>query len=294
MTQHLITKLKEEIAKGQVVVVVGAGVSMSASRDPNRKPNIASWTGLLLSGVDACLQVRRDLDEQWAQRVRAEIQSNDIDDLLSAAEKIQTKLGGPAGGDFVAWLHDTVGSLQVTHPEVPEALSELGLPLLTTNYDGVLEQATGLQRLTWKEGPFVEQVLRGERKAVVHLHGHFMQPDTVILGIRSYEELLRAPHAQALQRALMTLKTLLFVGFGAGFQDPNFDAWLKWRRQALGSSMYPAYRLACGPAQVKEFEAQHQPEDRVRILSYSDRSHFDDLAPFLRSLLPEGKPRGKA
>lgn len=276
------------------MVVVGAGVSISASRDPNRKTNTASWTGLLLSGVEACLRVRPELDETWAQRVRADINSNDIDDLLSAAQKIETKLGGPSGGNFVEWLYDRVGSLRVTHPDVPEALRELGLPILTTNYDNILEEATGLDRLTWREGPFVEQVLRGERKAVVHLHGHYMQPDTIILGIRSYEDLLRAPHTQALQRALMTLKTLLFVGFGAGSQDPNFDAWLKWRRHALGSSMYPAFRLACGVTQAKAFQAHHPPEDRVRVLSYSDRGSFDDLAPFLRSLLPEGKPRGKA
>jgi hypothetical protein len=292
MTQ-VLAELKEEIAKGQVVIVVGAGVSMSASQDPNRKPNTASWTGLLLNGVDECMKMHSELGEKWAQRVREEIESGDIHDLLSAAEKIEQKLGTRHGGDFAGWLHRTIGSHKLTHPQVPEALRELGLPLLTTNYDDVLVRATGWQRLTWKEGAAVERVLRGEDEAIVHLHGHFLQPDTVILGIRSYEEFLREPHAQAMQRALMALKTLLFVGFGAGFEDPNFRAWLEWRRQALKASPYPAYRLACGPEEIKKFQAQHKPEDRVRFVSYSDTGNFDDLARFLRSLVPEGKSRGK-
>ncbi|HZI03761.1 MAG TPA: SIR2 family protein, partial [Archangium sp.] len=249
---------------------------------------------LLMNGVDECLMVRPGLGEKWAQRVREEIESGDIDDLLSAAEKIEQKLGGRGGGDYARWLHRTVGSLKVTHPEVPAALRDLGLPLLTTNYDDVLLQVTGWQRLTWKEGSSVERVLRGEDEAVVHLHGHFRQPDTVILGIRSYEKLLQEPHAQAMQQALMALKTLLFVGFGAGFEDPNFGAWLEWRRQALKGSTYPAYRLACGQEETQRFQAQHKPQDRVRVISYSDKGRFDDLAPFLRSLVPEGKSRGKS
>jgi hypothetical protein len=292
--EALKKELKEEIAKGQVAIIVGAGVSMSASRDPARDPNFASWIGLLKSGVAECMKVRPELGEKWAQRVRDEIDSGDIDDLLSAAEKVEKKLGKREGGDFARWLTRTVGSLRVTHLAVPEALRDLGLPLLTTNYDDILEQVTRRPRLTWREGAAVERVLRGEDEGIIHLHGHFQQPETVILGIRSYEKLLLEEHAQAMQQALMALRTLLFVGFGAGFEDPNFEAWLKWRRHALRSSSFPAYRLACGPKEVEAFRRQHEPEDRVRILSYSEKGSFDDLAPFLRSLLPEGLSRGKA
>jgi hypothetical protein len=62
----------------------------------------------------------------------------------------------------------------------------------------------------------------------------------------------------------------------------------------LKVSPYPAYRLACGHEEAKRFRAQHVPEDMVRILSYSEEGSFDDLAPFLRKLVPEGRPRGKA
>lgn len=83
-------------------------------------------------------------------------------------------------GDFAEWLRRTVGALRVRNKDVPEALAALGLPLLTTNYDDILEQVTNLPGVTWQD------------------------------------------YAQAMQRALRALKTPLFVGYGSGFEDPNF------------------------------------------------------------------------
>ena len=46
--------------------------------------------------------------------------------------------------------------------------------------------------MTWRNGAQVQQVLRGQRKAVLHLHGHWEDPASVVLGIRSYEAVLDA------------------------------------------------------------------------------------------------------
>src|SRR5215218_6227437 len=135
---ELVDDLRAEIAKGHVLVVVGAGVSISATR---RDP-LASWQGLLENGVERCVAVR-GLDSKWANRVREEIQSGDLDDLLSAAEKVSSKLGFPSGGEYRRWLHETVGKLEMKDRTVLDAIRDLGLPIATTNYDGLLEEATG-------------------------------------------------------------------------------------------------------------------------------------------------------
>ena len=62
-------------------ISAAAGVSIGAT---NNDP-VASWVGLLRHGVDRCVQVVPNLDKQWAARVRSEIESSDVDDLLSAA-----------------------------------------------------------------------------------------------------------------------------------------------------------------------------------------------------------------
>ena len=45
---ELINDLKAHVADGDVVVIVGAGVSLSA----NGGNSLAGWTGLLLNGVE--------------------------------------------------------------------------------------------------------------------------------------------------------------------------------------------------------------------------------------------------
>jgi hypothetical protein len=184
----LLDDLKRDIAEGRVTVIVGAGVSMAATYDPARRPNVAAWTGLLESGVDECVKVAQPLPKGWEERVRDEIASGDLDELLSAAEKISRRLGAPAGGAYGKWLREKVGSLRIRHPEVPAALCNLGLPLLTTNYDGVLEEASHRTALTWRDGGMVERVIRGEDASIVHLHGHCVTQlgEDVLTALRSY------------------------------------------------------------------------------------------------------------
>lgn len=141
MTHDLLDDLRQEISQGHVLVVVGSGVSIGATgKDP-----LASWQGLLENGVDRCVAVR-GLSKEWEDRVKAEIQSGikgDMDDLLSAAEKVSSKLGFPSGFEYRDWLRDTVGPLKAKDRTVLEALRDLNLPLATTNYDGLLEEVTG-------------------------------------------------------------------------------------------------------------------------------------------------------
>ena len=207
----------------------------------------------------------------------------DTEALLGVAEQITVKLGGPTGGEFKRWLRETVGSLPLRFGDVPRALDELGVPLLTTNYDDLLERATGLRALDWKDTADVEHVLRGGDRAIVHVHGYWRRSESLVLGVRSYEDILRDPHAQAVLHALRMTKTLLFVGFGAGLDDPNFGGLLRWTREVFQSSEVRHFRLARAD-EVAKVQAQHRPEERIFVLPYGTK--FNDLAPFLAELAP--------
>jgi tetratricopeptide (TPR) repeat protein len=278
----LLDDLRNEIAEGHVLAIVGAGVSIGAT---GAEP-VASWTGLLKNGVERCVEVAQPLPTGWAERVRGEIESGDMDDLLSAAEKISAKLGAPQGGEYRRWLRETVGQLQMKDGSVIEALRDLAIPLATTNYDGLLEAVTGRPPVSWREGAKVERVFWEDAPGVLHLHGYWDEPESVVLGIRSYEQVLGDAQAQNLQRVLRTAKTLLFVGCGAGLHDPNFGALLRWTRSVFSESEYRHFRL-CRDSEVATVQQEHPPGERIFALGYGEERK--DLGPFLRNLKSAGK-----
>jgi hypothetical protein len=274
----LLQDLRDEFAHGRVVVVVGAGVSIGATgNDP-----AASWTGLLTSGVEHCRAVRR-MGAEWVARRLAEIRSGDVDELIEVAGLISRQLR--AEGEYGRWLAESVGRLRVRDDAVIRALAGLGAPLATTNYDDLVEQVTGLEPVTWRDRNRYRQVVRGEARGVLHLHGHWRDPDSVVIGSREYAHVEHDQHAQAVQQSLLLMKTLLFVGFGGGLDDPNFEALRRWMRQVLPDTHHRHYRL-CLDGEVARLDLEHRSE-RIFPLGYGP-THAH-LAPFLSGLQP-GQP----
>ncbi len=243
------------------------------------------WTGLLNDGVKRCVELER-IPANLADLLRTQIDSGDLDFLLSAAETISIKLGAPGDGEYRRWLRETVSTLSAEDKNVIEALRGLDVVLATTNYDGLLENVTGLRPVTWLDGSQVERVLRGDEKGVLHLHGYWERHESVILGIRSYEQMLGNEHAQTMQRAFTALKTIMFVGCGDGLNDPNFGSLLEWTGKVFAGSEYRRFRLAL-ESEREEIQKLHPPEQRLFVLSYGQK--HDDLAGFLRGLKPEKK-----
>jgi tetratricopeptide (TPR) repeat protein len=288
-TEALVADLQAQIETGQMLVIAGAGVAVAATAGgAPGSSRVASWKGLLADGIERCVLVGRPpAAEGWAERLRADLESADLDDLLSVAERVASRLGAPAGGEYSRWLRETVGALRASDPSVPRALAELGVTIATTNYDGLLEEVTGQPPVTWRDGARVERVARGDEAGILHLHGHWQDPQSVVLSIRSYERVLGDAPAQAMMRALRTLRTLLFIGCGAGLEDPNFAALLAWSRGVFAGSEYRHFRL-CLDSEVATLNALHAPEERLFPVPYG-RDH-GDLAPFLRDLRAKRSP----
>jgi SIR2-like domain len=118
---------------------------------------------------------------------------------------------------------------------------------------------------------------------VLHLHGHWQQPESVILGIRDYEKVLGDAPAQTMQRAMRSLKTLLFVGCGEGLHDPNFGALLEWSAKVFAGFESRHFRLA-RDGDVASLQAQHPAEQRILVLGYGP--DHQALTAFLRSVRP--------
>ncbi|HEV7240791.1 MAG TPA: tetratricopeptide repeat protein [Thermoanaerobaculia bacterium] len=269
----LVEDLREELARGEVLVVVGTGVSIQATGGAE----CAKWDGLIRDGIEHAVGTGQ-LTEAVAKTLRGRLKKNSVKDLLAVAQKVSEALGAPDGGEFRRWLRESVGNLELKDGSIIDAVHALGAPIATTNYDDLLTRGRGTEHVPWTDVPAAQEIHRGDRDNVVlHLHGCFDHPESVVLGVKSYSTILKSRGAQAIQQALAAHKSLLFIGCGEGLSDPNFGALLKWIGAAFGKTIYRNYRLCL----TKE---QKPPEGRLFYVPYGD--DFKDLAPFLRDLAP--------
>jgi hypothetical protein len=263
--------LGEMIQRGQVVAVVGSGVSLAAD------PRTPTWRGLIESAVDRCRAL--DVADDWCDGVSRLLTLPHADMLLLAAESVHEKLR-QHGGEWARWLQDTFEPLQPEEPSVIQALVALDTPLVTTNYDDLIEKVTSLKYVCWTDPRRASKVLRGDDRRVLHLHGHWDEPDSVVLGIRSYEAVKGSQHTQAVMRALAMTRSLLFVGCGGeGLSDPNFGSFLTWL-EALETESDVTHRHYC----LVRDQDRFAPRGRLYPLVYG--TEFSDLAPFLKRLRP--------
>jgi tetratricopeptide (TPR) repeat protein len=285
MGHPTLADVKAEIAEsGRALVVVGTGVSLAAM-DGTAAAGLASWEGLLRHGIEHCTRFG-GRDEAWAAALRSRLEPPETEALLAVAGEVRGALAAPGLGEFGRWLQDTVGSFRAVHQEELRALRDLGLPLATTNYDGLLEEATGLPAATWQDTSVIDDLVRAKPpRAILHLHGYWERPDSVILDPGAYRR--AEPVVQELLRVLRRSHTLLFVGCGGGLADPNWSSLLRWSREILAASRYRHFRL-CRTAELADLERQHPADERLFPVAYG--ADFGDLAPFLRQLRPPAIP----
>ena len=274
--------LKELISEKKIVVVVGSGVSISATNGM-----APTWCGLIESAVRKCRSLvtsgpkEKDEIKVWCDTVNNLLKLKQHPEmLLSAAQMVHEKLNRFGDGEFSRWLRESFELLDTTDRTLINAVSSLDAPLLTTNYDDLIETVTGLKYVTWKDASHMSRIVRGEDRRVLHLHGHWDHAETIVLGIRSYEAVKNDDHTQAIMKAFGLTKSFLFIGCGDdGLSDPNFGNFLAWLEQheRSGGVQHRHYRLVRSSDDVK----QH---GRIFPLVYGDR--YEDLPGFLQELIP--------
>jgi hypothetical protein len=291
-TTTMTEELKAQVERDPrgVVLVVGAGVTIGAL--PETLRGLAAWRGLIRSGIVRAAATRA-MNETEAGRLRALLDQESAEGWIAAAEAVTQALGGPGGGEFRLWLRDTAGRFAQEKVETPAltaiaALAARGVVIATVNYDGVLEAATGLPAVTWREPARVERLLRGDERGILHLHGHWDDPASVVFGGESYDSVTGDPHAQEVMRSIRMLRTMVFVGHGAGLVDPNWGPFLRWTEAVFTGSEYRHFRLARA-GEVEKVAAEHPPAQRVMVLPYGEE--HADLGPFLAGLVPPGGER---
>lgn len=274
-----VNAMRTALSKSQLVLILGAGISAAAT---NRHP-LSSWTGLVNHAVDRCVELG-NRDQAWAERAKADVNSPYDDDLIAAAEKATSGLGGRLGADYGKWLRETVGSLHIDDTALTDVIrryAERGSLIATTNYDDIASEATGWRTVTWRDNTTIQRVFHRDDHAIIHLHGYWRDPVSVVFGASSYADVLNDQHSAEFLRMLVWGKTVVFCGFGAGLRDPNFTALRNWLR-TYPNSEYSHYRLVRND-DVQAAETEHRPEEHITVVPFG--ADHSDLPGFLASIL---------
>jgi tetratricopeptide (TPR) repeat protein len=275
--------LAEAIAQGDVVLIVGTGVSIQATD----RAEHASWAGLLTAGITyAEAWAGKSAMPQWGDLQRARLADPSLSNLLETATDIEKALGAPNHTNFATFLRETVGKLEAKQHDLLNAIATLnraGARIATTNYDDVLAKATGLRAIPWTNPAQAQSVLRGDDNAILHLHGHWRQPETIILGETSYARIRTAEHTQALQQAITLLRTVIFIGCGDGLADPNFGKLLDWLRAGVAAGT-TRHILLCREGEQASFRETYGDHPHIVPAPYGPK--HEDLAGFLAAIAP--------
>lgn len=259
------------------MVVAGIGVSLATcDNDP-----CASWKGLLQHGLKRCEEICGT--PSALLKPYREILTNPAapsHSLINVGQFITDELNGKRPGCFGGWLFDSIGGIKTTDTTLVCALASLGVKLATTNYDNMIEEVTGRSPITWRDDVRATLFFRESTNDILHLHGYYLQPDSIILGARSYRDICSNESAQNALRSLMFMGTLVFVGCGTGLEDPNFGTLLEWARESLANRHHTHFILV-RRGEVEDWRRRLEGMP-IEFVTYG--SDHGNLAPFLQSL----------
>jgi hypothetical protein len=263
--------LKEAHRRNNLVIFAGTGCTAVTVGDLKTYP-AATWDGLIKAGIAFC-RVMRLINRQQISLVERQLKAGE---LVGAATFLVEKMGGQASDHFANLLGDSVGRLPVISPKLVQTLAQLRIPILTTNYDDLIEQIVAYPAYHQESKPVdLQRLVQGYQSGVIHVHGIWKEPRTVVFDLRSYYDAVNNKPLQELIRGLLITKTVLFIGYGKGLDDPNLGPLLQAYRTGFGQPHYQLVRTKDVPA--------YREMSGVKRVSYGDE--YDDLEPFLRSLL---------
>ncbi|MFN8396511.1 MAG: SIR2 family protein [Bacteroidia bacterium] len=279
---NAVDRLKEVIQAKDVILVTGIGTSIATLGKPD--PNgFVTWKGLLRSGLVRILETKGEGFRAKYDRKTRDLEEGDVFDWMSIGDVISEEL--QPVGIYRKWLKETIGSLPKDElkEELITTLANTGFPILTTNYDDYFNLVADLNPVLWTQDDHAREVVTGKRKGVLHLHGHWDHPDSIVLGRLQYEKFRNSAFINWLIQSILIHKTLVFVGMGDGINDPNFIRFRNWIATVLADTTNEHFYL-CLDEDVEPVKEKLNADARGRITPIPYGEGFDKLVPFLKTV----------
>jgi tetratricopeptide (TPR) repeat protein len=273
MTDRILEELRLAVQEKRALIVCGSGVSKAA--DPARA---LDWRGLIRSGIEESVDWGF-ADEKWRTRQLRSLDEGDVEEWIAVADLFTDKLGGHTNEHFARWLDRTVGTLEPRDRGLLDSIIGLQCPIATTNYDDILAKATKRPAVPWIDRPQFVRVMNGDDAGILHLHGHWRRPESVILGTKSYHQLVNDDRSQFLQQFLAFNFSLIFVGCSEdGLSDNNLGRLKLWLEGWDGSGRIHFHLVEDSRLKL------NRANTPIKMLSYGNDHR--SLPGFLQGLIP--------
>ena len=217
---------KKAIEEDELVFVFGTGIFCALS---GKSYNWMQWLS------DGISYIQKELEAtSLAEELKNEHSS---EGLVRIAGKVIR--AAKRDGTYSAWMDSAFGQDKIQNPALAKTLRKLvstQAVFATTNYDLMLEKATGLGSLSYQE-PGRAFVMLDHRLSshVLHIHGVYdsaSETDTIIADENQYAEILNNQGAQFIQEILGT-RTLVFIGCGKTMDDANITRLIEFAGKHL-------------------------------------------------------------
>lgn len=284
-------KLIEDIKNGRCILFVGAGLSSQVLRSNNK--SLPTWKSLLYEMLEWANENRIHF---WngIEDVKEMIDKNN---LTEAAQELQDIIGCSNIGEFYkSVFRDKNVKPSRAHKIIPSIPFRA---VITTNYDTLIEGGYSLLHegvlppvFTQNDLDDKNSFLRNNEFFIFKMHGHIDRLDSIILGKRSYDDILfkNITYRQFME-TIFSVYTILFIGFGGSDDDLNntFD-----KLSILYSRTLDKHYMLAEKGKYNMTEKRRLIFDkRIEIIEYeSDKSH-SQVSAFLNELNKEIKSGDK-
>lgn len=274
-TQRHLNDIAERLWNNKASLFVGAGFSKNAHLQSGAKlpPN---WDEL----GDLFFEKSRNRKPNKNDRAYANV--------LRLAEDVENMCGRQALTELIRnAINDDLLSPSDTHMQL------MALPwqdVYTTNYDTLLERSVA--RLKEQNKCFYttvrnsQEIGMGSSPFLIKVHGDINEPSSIVITEEDYRTYPVGHQAMVnhIQNAIMT-KTLVLIGFSGN--DPNFNQWLGWVRDALCNKQRKLYLLSIdnvSEATRKSFEKKNVVVVDIRNCCEKSATPSENVAAVIKYL----------
>ena len=256
--------IEDIFRNGTPVVIFGSGISSALSGIP------MGWWSWLKAGISLL-----DDGDQAALANKLE-DAVTADELVVVAEEVISR--SREKGTYSHWMNSFLMDRAIVNEAMGRSLrimSDTGCHMLTTNYDSLIESATGRTSLSYmdRDSTFGE-MRKCQSDKVIHIHGMYRKDyDDIVATSTDYNKLISDEGAQFVQNLASTM-ALVFIGCGGTMDDVNIRRMVAFSHENLGLDV-ERYLLYAG-------DAPPDVPDFIRCVRYGDS--YDDLPAFLERL----------
>lgn len=260
---------KEAIENNQLVYLFGTGISASLTGCAY------SWWKWINDGINHITDI--NLQSSLRKKLNSD---NSTGNLISVVGDVlkATK----AENTYSAWMEESFEANDISNWNLVRTLKKLLITqdvVATTNYDLLLEKATGLETLSYSNPGKAYAMLDAKKStAVLHIHGVYdsiHKADDIVADEKQYEAVLSNKGAQFIQNILGT-RTLLFVGCGQTTEDANIAQFVQFASQHLHLDVDYYFLHKSGTAPIG------MPKN-IKCIPYGD--DYSDLPLFLEDIV---------